>query len=231
MHTFNPHLDVLTTDVPFSDVTINNHKTDSSAPTQSSTTTSKPNNPTGPIKTSTTLSTSTNKKQPTKSTKPPTQSHTTSSTGSEMTDLNSDSTNKRTTTAAPNSTATKGYKLENSTDDDIHLTSIHPINVPVSTTEVSIIDVDTIFDPIIDRLQPVDVTFRPLVPITDTLIPNPSMVDTLLIENGTISWQPFENVTVLCHMNRDCAPDEICIHGQCKGWCGPMRQDNCFSGI
>lgn len=147
-----------------------------------------------------------------------------------MNDLNTDSTNKQTTTAAPNNTATKGYKLENSTDDEVHLSSIFPINVPTSTTEVSVKDVDIMFDPIVGGLEPNDVTFRPLISVTDNLIPNHSMVDALLMENGTIPWPMFENITVICQMNRDCSPEEFCIYGQCKGLCGPQKHDNCFSG-
>lgn len=217
--------------MPFFDVTINNQFTDPSAPTKSSTTTHKPFKTTGSTVTKTTSRTWANK---TASTKPPTKapanSHATRTTNSGMNDLHTDSTNKRTTTAAPNNTATKGYKLENNTDDEVRLTSIRPINVPTSTTEVSVKDVDLMFDPIIEGVEPSAVTFGPLISVTDNLIPNHSMVDPLSIENGTIPWPAFENISVICQFSGDCPSDEICIYGQCKGLCGPHKQNNCFSG-
>lgn len=220
--------------MPFYDVTINNHITDPSAQKPSpSSYTPKPNKTTGTITNSTTVRTPIKTTTASTTAKPATftmGNRATTANGNGINDLNTDSTNKRTTTATPNNNATKGYKLDNSTDDDVHATSIHPINVPTPTTEISIKNGDMVFDTINGGVQPVDVTFRPLFPITDNLIPNYSMVDPLLAENGTIPW-PIQNVTVLCQINRDCPTHEYCIHGQCKSLCGPHNRDNCFSGI
>lgn len=149
-----------------------------------------------------------------------------------MNDLSTDSTNKRTTTA-PNNTATKGYKLENNTDDDVKLTSAHPISVLISTTEVNVKEIDSSFGVLVNGLPKDDVTFRPLLtPLNDHLIPNGSMVDPLLIDMATVTVSsPYENKSIVCQMSRDCPQNEVCIYGQCKELCGPFNHNNCFSGI
>lgn len=217
--------------MPIFEVTFNNHFTDQSAPTptHSSPTTPKPNTNAVTIKNSTHPSSSATKSTPA-TTKAPAKSQNKKTTIAAVNDLSTDSTNKRTTTAAPNSTATKGYKLENSTDDEAHHTSIHPINVPRATTEVSIKDLDPIFEPIIDGQRPMDFFFGPISQETNIDVMNHSKIETQLMQHESIPWSVFENVTVNCHMNRDCPNDEICIHSQCKGWCGPQKSYNCFPG-
>lgn len=217
--------------MPFLDVTINYNFTDPSAQKTSSTsTTTKPNKPSRPPQTSTTRRSSNNTTTATTAKPNSTKSSSgdTRSTPSGTNDLSTAPTNKRTTTA-PNNTATKGYKLENNTDDDMHISSIHPLTVPISTTEVSIRDVTMIFDPIIGDRPHDDATFRPLISVTDNMIPHHSLVDPL-IENETIPWPTFQNVSMTCQINPDCSKNEICVYGQCKGLCGPQNFHNCFSG-
>lgn len=231
IHNFNPHSDVLTTDVPYFDVTINNHITDKSAPTKASATTTAPNRSTSSITPTSSANKSINK---TTTTVKPTKAHshhlTSSTTMSGAHDQNTDSTNKRMTTANPNNTATKGYKLENSTDDDTRLTTIQTLNVATSTTEVSIKNTEPLFMPIIIDTPPTSEIFTPILSLPEILKPNYSISDPLSHINHPAILKETENMTVVCYSTRDCPSNAICVYGYCKTICGPLKTSQCFSG-
>lgn len=143
-----------------------------------------------------------------------------------------DSTNKKTTTSAPNSTATKGYKLENNTDDERNIISIHPIKVPTSTTKRPVKEVDGIFEPIVPDESPYYINIGPLISTMETLIPNDSPINSYGVGKYTEPWSVSQNITLVCQISHDCPGATLCINGQCMKPCeGLSSIGNCFSGI
>lgn len=140
-----------------------------------------------------------------------------------------------------NNSATKGYKLENSTDDD-DLTTLHPIPYSLLTTESTFETNEDLFDPINDTAPMVDQLIRPLIimSVEDHLLSTDSILDPLLYNNDVNNLSApslshygtfIENVTIYCASKSDCTKQEACVQGRCLRVCDAFIVTECFKGI
>lgn len=150
--------------------------------------------------------------------------------------------NKKETTTVNISTPTKGYKLDNNTDDD-NLTTIHPILYSLITTEMTILPEDHLFSPINDTSPNIDQELiRPLImmSVEDHLLPIDSILDPLLYNNDVNNLSApalthydtaIENITIYCASNSDCTRHEVCVQRRCLRLCDAFIKNDCFKGI